>query len=494
MNTTDNKAVFFKRRALKEVIAAFDRGELETAAFRIPFTVIPKESKSTVRCCIYKERAVFRARTLAALGGSVEQDDEATSLNEYAKQALLRKDVPSTPLTVMDIACKGCVKARHLVTEACQGCLARPCQQACRFGAISFENGHSKIDPEKCKNCGQCKEACPYNAITYVPVPCEQSCPVNAIHKGENGFAEIDFDKCISCGHCMDACPFGAIMERSQLVDILSTIKSGKKICAMVAPSIVGQFDCTLPQLLTAIKKAGFTKATEVALGADVTTAHEAAELIERLERGDKFMTTSCCSAWIQAVKKHLPALKPFVSSTLTPMAYTAEIEKKNGFATVFVGPCVSKRVEATENANVDYVMTYEELGALLDAKNINPAECEETPLDTSISGESRYYGVTGGVAQAVENALPGHPIKKMAINGLDKKAMLMLQAYARGVGDFQLLEVMSCKGGCIGGPCTLKKQAQVIKPIKDLVAQSPKVKPAVLPESNPADKKEESK
>ena len=184
MNTTDNKAVFFKRRALKEVIAAFDRGELETAAFRIPFTVIPKESKSTVRCCIYKERAVFRARTLAALGGSVEQDDEATSLNEYAKQALLRKDVPSTPLTVMDIACKGCVKARHLVTEACQGCLARPCQQACRFGAISFENGHSKIDPEKCKNCGQCKEACPYNAITYVPVPCEQSRPVNAIHKG----------------------------------------------------------------------------------------------------------------------------------------------------------------------------------------------------------------------------------------------------------------------------------------------------------------------
>ena len=89
--------------------------------------------------------------------------------------------------------------------------------------------------------------------------------------------------------------------------------------------------------------------------------------------------------------------MKPFVSSTLTPMAYTAEIEKKNGFATVFVGPCVSKRVEATENANVDYVMTYEELGALLDAKNINPAECEETPLDPSISGESRYYGVTGG-------------------------------------------------------------------------------------------------
>lgn len=475
----DNKALGFKRKALRKVIEAFDAGTLENAAYRIPFDVIPSDTKPDVRCCIYKERAVFRARTLAALGCSVEADDEATSLNEYAKQALLRKDTPEVPLTVLDIACKGCVKARHIVTEACQGCLARACETACKFGAVKVENGRSRIDPEKCKNCGQCKAACPYNAITYVPVPCEQSCPVDAIHKGSNGFAKIDFDKCISCGHCMDACPFGAIMERSQLIDILGAMKSTRKVCAVVAPSIVGQFDASLPQLMSAIKKAGFDKVTEVAEGADVTTAHEAKELIERLERGDKFMTTSCCSAWIQAVKKHLPALKPFVSDTHTPMSYIAEIEKKNGFTVVFVGPCVSKRVEGREDPNVDYVMTYEELGALLDARGINPAECEEMPLDPKISGEGRYYGVTGGVAKAVESAINGHrPIKMQTISGLDKKAMLMLNAYARGVGDFQLLEVMSCKGGCIGGPCTLCSQAKVIKPIKDLADASPKVQP----------------
>lgn len=480
MNTNDNKAIFFKRESLRRVIEAFDKGLLETQAYRIPFHVIPRDSKSPVRCCIYKERAVFRARTLAALGCSVEEDDEATSLNEYAKQALLRKDVPAVPLTVLDIACKGCVKARHIVTEACQGCLARHCQQACKFGAISFENGKSKIDPNQCKNCGQCKEACPYNAITYVPVPCEQSCPVDAIHKGENGFAQIDFAKCISCGHCMDACPFGAIMERSQLIDVLTSMKSTRKMCAMIAPSIVGQFNCTLPQLITALKKAGFDKVTEVALGADVTTANEARELVERLENGAKFMTTSCCAAWIQAVKKHLPALKDFVSHTKTPGGYTAEIEKKNGFTTVFIGPCVSKRVEGMEDPNIDYVMTYEEVGALLDARQINPAECEEAPLDPGISAEARYYGVTGGVAQAVENAINGkRPFKKMALNGLDRKTMLILNAYAKGAGDFQLLEVMSCKGGCIGGPCTLKRQADVIKPIKDLVAKSPRVKDA---------------
>lgn len=475
----DNKAIGFKRQALRKVIEAFDKGALETAAYRIPFDAIPRDAKLDVRCCVYKERAVFRARTLAALGCAVEADDEATSLNEYAKQALLRKDTPEQPLTVLDIACKGCVKARHIVTEACQGCLARACETACKFGAVKVENGKSRIDPDKCKNCGQCKAACPYNAITYVPVPCEQACPVDAIRKGEDGFAEIDFEKCISCGRCMDACPFGAIMERSQLIDILAAVKSTRKVCAVVAPSIVGQFNATLPQLLTAIKKAGFDKASEVAEGAEVTTATEAKELIERLERGDKFMTTSCCAAWMQAVKKHLPAIQKYVSDTKSPMAYIAEIEKKNGYTVVFVGPCAAKRVEGRENPNVDYVMTYEELGALFDARGINPAECEDTPLNPEVSGESRYYGVTGGVAKAVENALNGkRPVKMQTISGLDKKAMLMLNAYAKGVGDFQLLEVMSCKGGCIGGPCTLCAQAKVIKPIKDLVDASPKVKP----------------
>lgn len=473
----DNKAIFFRRTALRKIVEAFDKGTLVTDAYRIPYEVIPQDAKSSVRCCIYKERAVFRARTLAALGCSVEEDDEATSLNDYAKKALTRNHIPQQPLTVMDIACHGCRKARHMVTEACQGCLARPCQQSCRFGAISFIDGRSFIDADKCKNCGACKMACPYNAITFIPVPCEQACPVDAIHKRENGVAEIDFDKCISCGHCMESCPFGAIMERSQLIDVLSQLQKGAPVVAMIAPSIVGQFDCTLPQLMTAIKKAGFPKVTEVALGADVTTANEARELVERLENGARFMTTSCCAAWVQAVKKHLPALKEFVSHTKTPAAYTAEIEKKEGNVTVFIGPCVSKRAEGMEDPNIDYVMTYEELGAIFDAKGINPAQCEEMPLDPSISGEARYYGVTGGVAQAVENAIAGKkPFKKMAINGLDKKAMALLTAFAKGAGDFQLLEVMNCKGGCIGGPCTLKPQAQVIKPIKDLVAASPKV------------------
>lgn len=479
MNCCDNNQVsFYRRMALRKVVESFDKGLLETQAYRIPFEVIPPGSQSSVRCCIYKEQAIFRTRVIAALGYGVEEDDGATSPNEYAQKALNRKELPKHPLTVVNIACEGCPPARHLVTESCQGCLTRHCQQACKFGAISIVNTRSVIDPNKCKNCGMCKDACPYHAIIYIPVPCEQACPVDAIHKDKNGLAKIDFDKCISCGHCMPACPFGAITERSQIIDILSAIKKGKKVCALLAPSIVGQFEnASLGQLITAVKKAGFAKVTEVAKGADLTTHNEARELVERLENGVPFMTTSCCAAWVQAVKKHLPALKEFVSQTKTPAAYTASLEKENGYTTVFIGPCVSKRAEGMENPDIDYVMTYEELGVLFASREIVPAQCEETKLETNISAEGRYYGVTGGVAQAVENAIAGKkPFTKMAINGLDKKAMLLLKSFAKGTGNFQLLEVMNCKGGCIGGPCTLQPQAQVIKPIKELVEQSPKI------------------
>lgn len=478
----DNKALGFKRTALRKVIEFFDAGKLETHAYRIPFDIIPQDAKLEVRCCIYKERAVFRERTVAALGSALEKDDESTSLNDYAKHALTRREMPRMPVTVLDIACKGCLRAHHFVTEACQGCLARTCQTACKFGAVSITKGKSQIDPNKCKNCGQCRAACPYNAIIYIPVPCEQACPVDAIRKTEGGLAEIDPDKCIVCGHCMDACPFGAITERSQLVAVLRAMKDTQnKVCAVIAPSITGQFEgASLPQLITALKKAGFDKVTEVAQGADITTTHEAKELVERLERGDQFMTTSCCSAWIQAVRKHIPDMKKYVSATRTPMSYIAEIEKKNGYTVVFVGPCVAKRVEGMEDPHVDYVLTFEELSALLEARRIDPAQCEPSELDPTVSGEGRYYGVTGGVAKAVEAAVNGkRSITLQTITGLDKKAMLILKAHAKGIGNnFQLLEVMSCKGGCIGGPCTVCSQAKAIKPIKELVENSPHISP----------------
>ena len=320
-----------------------------------------------------------------------------------------------------------------------------------------------------------CVKACPYNAIVKISVPCEDACPVGAIKKDETGFASIDYEKCINCGRCTAACPFGAVHERSQIVDILKAIKSDNKVIAMVAPSIAGQFPGNIYQLKSAMIEAGFDDVYEVAQGADITAHNEAKEFVERMDNGQNFMTTSCCAGYNQLIKKHLHEIKPYVSDTKTPLYYTAEIVK-NEFPqskTVFVSPCVAKRAEGFENCNVDYVMNYEELGALFIAKKIQIMDCEEKKYTVEPSKQGRNFGFTGGVAQSVKSSLQDENIvKPCIINGLNKDSIKQLKQYAncgQCENGSNLIEVMCCEGGCIGGNATINNQRTAKKQIENL-------------------------
>ncbi len=474
------QAIHLKKEILIRIIKAFLSDDFEEQTRLIPFAMRPKGMEVPYRCCIYKERAIIKDRTVAGLGFPIEEDDETVSLATYAKKALERTEISDKNLTVLQAACKGCATNRIYVTDLCQGCVARPCQTACKFGAISIVNGRSIIDDSKCKKCKMCVNACPYNAIVKITVPCEDSCPVGAIKKDETGFASIDYDKCINCGRCTAACPFGAVHERSQIVDILKAIKSKKKVIAMIAPSIAGQFPGTIHQLKTAIIKAGFDDVYEVAQGADITANTEAKEFVERIEeKGDNFMTTSCCAGYNQLIKKHLPEIKPFVSDTKTPMYYTAEIVKKENpkAVTVFVSPCVAKRAESFENPNVDYVMNYEELGALFVAKKIQIMELEDSKYVVEASKQARNFGVTGGVAESVKASLRDeNAVKPMVINGLNKDSIKLLKKFATcGSCDegCNLVEVMCCEGGCIGGNATINNQKTAKKQLETLLNNS---------------------
>ena len=274
------QAIHIKKEILVRIIKAFLSDNFEEQARLIPYDMRPKGMEVPYRCCVYKERAIIRSRTLAGLGFSIEEDDETVSLAKYAKKALEREEISEQNLTVLQSACKGCNSNKIYVTDLCQACVARPCVSSCKFGAISVVNGRSVIDDSKCKKCQMCVKACPYNAIVKISVPCEDACPVGAIKKDETGFASIDFEKCISCGKCTSACPFGAVHEKSQIIDILKAIKDGKKVIAMIAPAIVGQFPGNVYQLKTAILKAGFTDVYEVAQGADITANIETKEFI----------------------------------------------------------------------------------------------------------------------------------------------------------------------------------------------------------------------
>lgn len=444
-------------------------GKLEEGVHYIPREMAPKDRKP-MRCCIYHDRELLRMRVLARMGFSVEDIDDDATLASYAKKALEREKPTWPMLTVLRDACNSCVRTHYMVTNACQGCYARPCMMNCPRQAIHVEH-HAHIDSTKCINCGLCMNNCPYHAIIKIPVPCEEACPVGAISKDENGYEKIDYEKCIFCGSCMRECPFGAMMDKSQLVDVIAHImkpaEKHRKVVALYAPSIASQFKAVPGQIEAALKALGFDRVWEVAVGADICAANEAKEFEERMERGDKMMTTSCCSAYVRAVQIHVPGLRPCVSQTRSPMHYTAEIAKKADpdCVTVFIGPCLAKRREGFDDELVDYVLSVEEINAFLVAKGIEVSSMEIEKDKAIPTSSARNFAKTGGVLEAVKLRLTDKSILHPAtINGLNKAGMKTLAMYGNiNEGKLKapencpnLIEVMSCEGGCIAGPCVI--------------------------------------
>jgi len=468
-----NGATFLRRELMIRLVRAFDAGTLEDEIDQIAIRLRPKEGDPS-RCCVYHDRAVIKYRLMALLGLTVEEEtDEAKTLRAYceekraaggAKPAGRPADalVALSPLSVCGPACSGCPDAKVVSTPNCRGCFARPCVYNCPKKAVEVVNGRSVIDQSKCVKCGKCVTACPYHAIVKTTVPCEEACPVGAIRKNAHGVAEIDFKRCVFCGKCFNACPFGAVMERSQLLDVLAAMKRGDRLVAMVAPSAERQFPGTIEQLLTACSKAGFADVIEVALGAEMTTRHETAEFVERLSKDpNTFMTTSCCPAYVNLVAKHLPELLDRVSSTPSPMVYTRELVKgKDPLAkTVFIGPCVAKRSEARRKS-VDYVLSFEELGAIFAGRKVDVNSCEPWPVERPANATARNFARSCGVTEAVlaeaTAKIPGFRLNAKQINGIDRKSCTMLKLYASGKLPANFLEVMACAGGCVNGPCSL--------------------------------------
>lgn len=463
-----NGAVYMRRELLIRLVRAFDEGNVREELDRIPVALRPKTAGAS-RCCVYHDRAVLKYRLMALLGISAEDEtDESKTLASYyddlhAGRLEKHPETALSPLSVCGPACSGCPSAQVTSTPNCRGCFARPCVYNCPKKAIEVVNGKSVVDQEKCVKCGKCITACPYHAIVKTTVPCEEACPVGAIRKNAHGVAEIDFQKCIFCGKCFNACPFSAVMERSQMLQVLEAMKRGEKLVAMVAPAAERQFPGTVEQLLTACAKAGFADVIEVALGAEMTTEHETKEFIERLEKDPKtLMTTSCCPAYVNLVGKHLPEFIDHVSLTPSPMVYARELVKAKDAAakTVFIGPCVAKRSEARRK-DVDFVLSFEELGAILAGRKIDVMACEpwkvERPAAATARNFARSCGVTEAVLAEATAKIPGFKLDSKQINGIDKRTLGMLKLHQAGKLPANFLEVMACPGGCVNGPCSLR-------------------------------------
>lgn len=464
-----NNVFVVRHELLAKLVGLWKEDKLVSDIDRLPIKLSPRRGKETVgRCCPHKERAVWKYKMFPLLGFDMQdEEDELTPLSHYAQEALNRKkQLKENLLCVIDEACTSCVQINYEVSNLCRGCLSRACYGACPKKCISFKkNGQAEIDHDVCISCGRCHDACPYHSIVYIPVPCEESCPVNAIKKDEYGIERIDESKCIYCGSCINACPFGAIFEISQVFDILQSIKRGEKVIAIVAPAILAQFNADRDQVYGALKTIGFHDIIEVAQGAMDTVEHEGAELIEKLNAGQAFMTTSCCPSFYEMINKHVPKLHNFVSASGSPMHYTAIRARKKypDGKIVFVGPCVAKRQEIRRpEVDVDMVLTFEELASVFAGMGIELKD--QTPFKPEFESvrEAHGFAQNGGVMHAVQSYLRSKPATKdivdkitsEAISALDKKQISKLKAYAaKGTAPSQFIEVMACPGGCVNGP-----------------------------------------
>lgn len=432
----------------------------------LPYKIITGDV-AQYRDSVFVEREVVAERLRAAMGLSLRDFNDFSSICEGIDESLVDEKYYEPPLIdIIKFACNRCPENRVFVTNACQNCLEHPCVEVCPKKAVSIKNGRSFIDEEKCVKCGMCINACSYNAIVRQERPCSKVCGMDAIKSDELGRAEIDPDKCVSCGMCLVSCPFGAIIDKSQIYQTITALKSDTPVYAAIAPAFAGQFgNVSTGKIRTAFKELGFEDVFEVAVGADLCTIEEANDFMKEVPEKQPFMATSCCPAWSVMAKKLFPEFASYISMALTPMVLTARLikEKHPECKVVFVGPCAAKKLEAsrrTIRSYVDFVLTFEEFSSILEARNIDIAQCEEgEPLGGDSSGDGKGFAVSGGVAKAVENAIkkmdPDREVLTARAEGLPE-CRKMLQLAKAGKYNGYLLEGMACPGGCVAGAGTI--------------------------------------
>ncbi len=439
----------------------------------LPYEIIPGEIGKYYDN-IFLERAIVGERLRATIGLPIRKMNEHAPLSEGIDASAIDEKYYDPPLIdIIKFACHGCPEKKVLITNGCQGCIEHPCIEVCPKDAIHMENGRSVIDEEKCIQCGKCINACPYNAIIKQERPCAKACGMNAIKSDEYGRADIDHNLCVSCGMCLVSCPFSAIVDKSQIFQTVLALKSNTPVYAAIAPSFVRQFgdNVTSEMVRAALKAVGFEDMVEVAIGADLCAIQEAVDFLQEVPKNHAWMGTSCCPAWSVMAKKTYPEYADYISMSLTPMVLTGRMTKKQhpNCKVVFIGPCAAKKLEASRRSvrsDIDFVLTFEEMMGIFDAKKIDFNQLEVEPPVQSSSAYGKGFAVSGGVADAVVNAIhciePDMEVKTVKAEGLMECKKMLALAKA-GKYDGYLLEGMACPGGCVGGAgvlCDIRKAA----------------------------------
>lgn len=364
-------------------------------------------------------------------------------------------------------------------------------------------------DPNKCILCGDCVRMCDnvqnINAIDFA----YRGTDAQVIPAFNKKIAETD---CVGCGQCRVVCPTGAISIHTNIDEVWEALADkNTKVIAQIAPAVrvaigdnfgYAKGENVMGKLVGVLHRLGFDEVYDTSYGADLTVVEESKEFIERFTSGEKMpLFTSCCPAWVKYCENKYPEFVPNLSTCRSPQQmfgavvreYYKDPEKNEGkrIVSVSIMPCTAKKEEILRpesytngKRDVDYVLTTTEIVRMIRKSGIvfDKVEIEAADVPFGIgSGSGVIFGVTGGVTEAVLRRLQqghnrvdmesikksgvrgddgikvltynynGREIKAAVVNGL-ANADKVLQQIKNHEAEYDFVEVMACRRGCIMG------------------------------------------
>lgn len=364
-------------------------------------------------------------------------------------------------------------------------------------------------DPNKCILCGDCVRMCDnvqnINAIDFA----YRGTDAQVIPAFNKKIAETD---CVGCGQCRVVCSTGAISIHTNIDEVWEALADkNTKVIAQIAPAVrvaigdnfgYAKGENVMGKLVGVLHRLGFDEVYDTSYGADLTVVEESKEFIERFTSGEKMpLFTSCCPAWVKYCENKYPEFVPNLSTCRSPQQmfgavvreYYKDPEKNEGkkIVSVSIMPCTAKKEEILRpesytngKQDVDYVLTTTEIVRMIRKSGIvfEKVEIEAADVPFGIgSGSGVIFGVTGGVTEAVLRRLQqghnrvdmesikksgvrgddgikvltynynGREIKAAVVNGL-ANADKVLQQIKNHEAEYDFVEVMACRRGCIMG------------------------------------------
>lgn len=293
-----------------------------------------------------------------------------------------------------------------------------------------------KFKKANCKNCFKCLRECPVKAIGF-----------------KDGQAEILRNECLICGHCLTVCPQNAKVVRDDTNIVKEAIKSGKRVIASVAPSFASAFTTDFAAFSNALKKFSFYAVEEASAGAvPVTRKYE--QLIA--SRKMPCVISSACPTVVKLIEKYHPGTMRYLAPVISPMTAHARMLKKryDDCYVVFIGPCMSKKDEASWDDAVDCAITFEELEQWFKNENITFND-NNLPNNSDFDGNNaRLYPTAGGIIKTMLSRIPG--VNYITVEGIEKCRKILSELEKNELDGF-FVEMSACDGSCLNGPCMVR-------------------------------------